>query len=420
MKKFWRWTIPILILAAALSAALYFWRTHRAGNDAPTANTPAEQKPEPGHLKLTAEQIQHAGIKLQQVAAATFQPSVDLFGTIQEDPAASFTLRSESAGAIENAPGKNWPNLGENLPDNTTVGLLNVRPVPADQIALATQRTTLETQLATAQAEANTAKAALAAAQAAHERLAKLNAQDKNVSDRVVEEALARVQAEQARLAAAAQTLTLAQSSLKALKTDAGPQKLPLVLQRGGEVVEVNAHPGEAIEAGQPILRVANFDHVLAAVTLPPGMQLSAPEATLTTFGQPDRSYKAVRAGVAPLADPKTRGQVLMFRVNRAPADPPMRPGTPVTAHLPAPGDALHGVIIPDAAVVHYLGKTWVYVAGEDNTFERREVTLNHRTADAHDWFVLDGVKPGEQVVTTGAAMLLSMEVNAAFSGGGD
>jgi multidrug efflux pump subunit AcrA (membrane-fusion protein) len=423
MNRFWRWCIAILVIAVCVGVAIYIWRTRlHAPENTTAASAPAEEKPEPGHLKLTAEQIEHAGIKIEKLTAGTLEPTVELYGTIQENPGASFTVRAERAGTLEPIADKPWPTLGENLPDHTTIGVLVVRPIPADQIALASQRTTLETQLATAQADANTAKASLAAAKATYDRMVTLNAQDKNVSDRAVEDALAKMKAEEARLTAANQTLQLAHSALDALQATTAPsqEKMQLIVQRGGEVVEVTAHPGEAIEAGQPVLRVSHFDHPIAAITVPPGMEIATPEASIIPLAQPDHPFKAVRVGLASAADPKTKGQVLLYRVTRQPNDPAIRPGTPVTARLRVEGEPLRGITIPESAVVRYLGKAWVYIAGDEKTFERREVTLDHRTADNHDWFVLQGFKKDEQIVTTGAAMLLSLQVNAAFGGGGD
>jgi hypothetical protein len=89
-----------------------------------------------------------------------------------------------------------WPNTGDVLADRFMAGQIEPRLPPTDRI-------TLRDRLATAKAEVESSTAALAAARAALDRARTLNADDKNVSDRVMQEAEARVAAEQARLTAA-------------------------------------------------------------------------------------------------------------------------------------------------------------------------------------------------------------------------
>jgi hypothetical protein len=77
-------------------------------------------------------------------------------------------------------------------------------------------------------------------------------------------------------------------------------------------------------------------------------------------------------------------------------------------------------VTVPEASVVRYLGKAWVYVAEADKEFERREVSLDQRGEGGKGWFVVEGFKGDERVVTVGAQVLLSTEINEAFGGGGE
>jgi len=50
-----------------------------------------------------------------------------------------------------------------------------------------------------------------------------------------------------------------------------------------------------------------------------------------------------------------------------------------------------------------------VYLKTAEDTFSRR--TLEHYSASADGYFIPDGIKPGEQIVTKGAQMLLSEEL---------
>jgi multidrug efflux pump subunit AcrA (membrane-fusion protein) len=291
--------------------------------------------------------------------------------------------------------------------------------MPSDQITLASQRVTLQGQLATAQADLNAAKIALDSATATYEREKKLNAENKNVSDRVVQEAKSRVETEQAHVEAAGKSVELSKAALDAVGMKLEP--MPLVVGKAGEVVDVSAHPGEAIESGQPILRVATFDTVVAAVNIPIGEE---PAANVTTArivptGGEEKALTGTRMGTAAITDPKTHEQVLLFRVKIA-GNKDLRPGHPVVAFIPAEGDAQSGVTIPESAVVRYEGKGWCYVAEGENTFVRHEVPLDHPSADGRGWFAASGLDGDEKVVTSGAQLLLSQEVFASIGGGGE
>lgn len=69
---------------------------------------------------------------------------------------------------------------------------------------------------------------------------------------------------------------------------------------------------------------------------------------------------------------------------------------------------AQNGVVIPRGAVVRFNGKPWIYFQTGDQTFARREISLEQPLADG--WFAAQGMKPGERVVVSGAQMLLSEE----------
>ena len=282
------------------------------------------------------------------------------------------------------------------MADRTLVGSIEPRLAPADRI-------TLGDRLSSARADAASGRAALAAAEAALNRARTLNADDKNVSDRAVQEAEARVAAERARVTGADRSIGLIESSLTSMNGAAAP----LELDRGGQVVEALVHPGESVEAGQPIMRVARFDRLLARVDVPAGDIVAGGVAAagIVPLGYENRPVRGERVALAAAVDPKTQGQAFLFRV----PDPSftLRPGLSVTAYLETPGAPRKGVVIPRAAVVRQSGKTWVYVRTAADQFARREVNLEDPTAEG--WFSRS-LSPGDRVATTGAQTLLSEE----------
>mgnify|MGYP000873645820 CR=1 FL=1 len=350
-------------------------------------------------IRFPAEMQQRLEIQVDALAAASRPPEAVAYGHLEEDPSRSFVVRAPISGNLREAANHPWLEVGQTITDQIVVGEIEPRLAPADRISLGDR-------LSSAQADVESGRAAVAAAQSALNRARTLNADDKNVSDKAVQEAEARVAAEGARLAAANRSVKLIQSSLASMSGAA----IPLEAGRGGQVVEVMAHPGESVEAGQPILRVARFDRLLARVDVPAGDSIPASihSATIAPLGYESRPIRAERVSLAAAVDPKTQGQAFLFRVS----DPSfaLRPGLSVTAYLQLPGAPRRGVVVPRAAVVRQSGRTWVYLQTAPDEFSRREVSLEEPSAEG--WFTRS-LAAGARVVTTGAQALLSEELKS-------
>ncbi len=334
-------------------------------------------------------------IKTAALAAMTRRRQVTAYGTLEEDGTGSFILRAPLTGTIQGTA-KAWPVQGETIADGTAIGQIEPR-------LAATDRVNLDDRLASAQADVEASQASMTAAQAALTRMRTLNADDKNVSDRAVQDAEARVASEQAKLNGAQRSVRLLTGAL----TSSRSASAPLELARGGMVVEVLAHPGESVESGQPILRVSRFDKLLARVDVPAG-ETVAPNltsASIVPLGNDAAPLTGERVGFAASVDPKTQGQPFVFRVS----DPTgaLRPGLSVTAYLETPGPVRLGTVVPRSAVVWQAGKSWVYVQIDKEKFARREVVLEDPAAGG--WFT-QSLKPGDKVVTRGAQLMLSEE----------
>jgi RND family efflux transporter MFP subunit len=343
-----------------------------------------------------ADTQQRMGIRTEAAVALKQRRVIAAYGQLQEDPSRSFVLRAPVAGTVQGAADRQWPDIGQNLADGSVVGALDPRLPPTDRI-------TLNDRLASARADVESSRASLAAAQAALERARALNADNKNVSDKVVDDAKATVVSDQARLSAASESARLIEASLTS--THAGAPSLELV--RGGEVVEVLAHPGESVESGQPILHVARFDILLARIDVPAGQVIAAgvKTAAVAPLGYEDHPFAGERVALAASVDPKTQGQPFLFRIS----DPSraLRPGLSVTAYLEAPGPARSGVIVPRSAVLRQSGQTWIYVQTSSDHFSRRPVAIEESTGEG--WFT-HSVSAGDRIVTVGAQALLSEE----------
>ncbi len=342
-----------------------------------------------------------AGLQMQVLEGRILQPEVVAYGRLEEDPSQSLVLRAPAMGVLLAPPGGDWPRVGGRIAGGTAVGKIEPRFTPSDRIAL-------NGQLANARSEVNSSTAEVTAARAAHERLRTLNADKKNVSDRAVEEARARLQGAEAKLKAATETVRLIESSLQS----AGPaEEKPLILPHEGDVVEVMAQPGETIESGAPILRITRLDRLLARVEIPIGqiISLNISTARIVMLGQEDRPITAERIATSTTIDPKTPGQSFLFRLGETRQG--MRPGLAITAYLATAGASRKGIVIPRSAIVRHEGKTYAYVQISSDQFVRKEMPVNEPVADGY--FTASGFAPGDRVVVVGAQLLLSEEFKA-------
>ncbi len=336
------------------------------------------------------------GLKTETVTKQTVYPEIAAYGRLLEDPSASFVVRAPVAGVLRRGP-REWPGLGEVLADGQSLGVIEPRLVSFERVDL-------DARLTNARGDVAALEATLAASKATYDRTKALNANDKNMSDRAMQEAEAKVNADEARLNAARKNVVEFDAATKREAGQTGP--MPLVT-RAGEVVELIARPNESVESGQPILRVARFDTMLARVDLPAGEVAGSKVSTarIVAVGREDQQVRGERVALASLADPRTLGEGFLFRV--AGFGGILRPGAAVTAYLQVDGKPSTGFLIPQSAVVRTGGKTWIYRQVADDKYSRQEVTLG--TSSNRGWLVT-GVTERDRVVTVGAQLLLSEE----------
>jgi hypothetical protein len=272
----------------------------------------------------------------------------------------------------------------------------------------AVDQLTLQERLASSRSEADAAESSVGAARQEVDRLRQLNADNKNASDKALREAETRLAAEEARRKAAQASARLIGNTLQP-QSSAGAAALEM--RRGGQVVEVSAQPGEAVESGQILLRVARFNRLLARLYVPPGQIIdsSARRAMIAPAGHDENAVSGERAAISPSIDPRYQGQVLLFRISQSKLA--LRPGQAVTARLTIPGPSERGVLIPSRAILRFQGQTWVYVQSAPDEFVRRAVMLDHPVHGG--WLAASGFQPNQQVVVSGAQVLLSEEMKS-------
>ena len=269
--------------------------------------------------------------------------------------------------------------------DAATQKLMGLQTAPLQTVQLSPEikaygRVLDITPLAAVVAELKTAQAASAASQAELQRLQTLAAQN-NASERSLQAAQATAAHDRAQADSAKLRLEASWGTSLATRQDL-PDLVQSISSLNAALVEVD------VPAGQPLNEMPT-------------------SARLFTLADENKPIEAQFVGPSPQVDQQLQGRGFLFLVSPNPAR--LTAGASVTGLLSLAGEPQTGIILPRAAVVRFNGTTWVYLQTAEISFERRETTLNSPLADG--WFVHEGLKPGDKVVTVAAQQILSEEL---------
>jgi len=225
------------------------------------------------------------------------------------------------------------------------------------------------------------------------------------VSRREVEQVRAEATGLDARLEAGRTELAAAEAGRKGRQGVSGLEiKAPFV----GRVAEVLVSPGEHVAAGATLLRVIRERPVWIRVALTPEDSTSLGDgisglvldsgASAAPVVTPAGDLRLV--AVAPEVDSRSGTVEALIEVERSVDE--LKPGLRATAQILLPGK-VEGMVLPDSAVVDDAGVPVVYVQLEGESFSRREVLVLYRQGEL---VLVDGVLPGERVVTVGGAAI--------------
>lgn len=247
----------------------------------------------------------------------------------------------------------------------------------------------LRSKYMAAKADAEISRAALTRNKAEYNRLHELNLDDKNVSDKVVGSALADLKSEEAKVAAAE---SIAKNVADTMR------------QTWGEPLAK-----EAINNSALLQSFIDYKAVLIQVILP----FDAPEPAINSSmnvsptASPTHVIKADYISRAPISNGAIQGKTYFYYAKT----PDLRAGMQINALNVKSANTQNsksGVIIPNSAVVWYGGKPWVYRKMGMDQFYR--LPINTDIEVENGWFYKGNLKPGDQLVTSGAQLLLSEE----------
>ena len=239
-----------------------------------------------------------------------------------------------------------------------------------------------------ATAESKAARATLAAAQSEYRRMEMLFRDDRNVSEQAMKSAEGRYRAERARQAAADQAAASIRDAIRGAW--------------GESITGWATNPDS--QAMRSLLQQSTF---LVQLVFPyefPRATLRGKVAVAPAMAR-ENLQPASFVADSPQIDPAFPGETYFYLVNGG----GLRAGMRVTARIRMDGAPVSGVIVPSAAVVWHAGKAWAYVKNDEQTFARHEVSVTDEMEGG--WFNATGFEDDDEVVVSGAQLLLSEEL---------
>jgi membrane fusion protein, multidrug efflux system len=231
-------------------------------------------------------------------------------------------------------------------------------------------------QFAVAAAQKEQARAHLVAVGAEYARLKALHDDNRNISDRVLQEAEANERAERANADAAAASMTAAEAGVR---------------QRWGDAV-ASAFASNARWVDDLIANRSVLVQVVSPVQPQRRIQLQTA----------DGEVAATFLSASPRTDARVQGRSWLYL---APAGA-IVPGMNLTAGI-GTANVQNGVLVPREAVVWTAGRAWAYVEKAPGQYARRAIDA---TVPMGEGYFVTTLQAGQRVVAAGAQELLSEE----------
>jgi hypothetical protein len=242
-------------------------------------------------------------------------------------------------------------------------------------------------------------QSALSASKKEFERFNALNQDNKNIADKVVTAAQTEVNTQQAKLLAAqANTKSIADS----MRQQWGIALTQLAMQK-----EAAPLFNQLIQNSVALVQITLPFHAHTPVN---GSQIKiAPTSALSQI------VSAQYFSPAPASNLTMQGKTYFYY---AKADF-LRAGMPIKVlNFNKLGKPIEGVIIPNSAVIWYAGKPWLYHKLNATQFKRLPIDNDHEIDGG--WFYQGKLTPKDQIVTSGAQLLLSEEFKSQITNEND
>jgi RND family efflux transporter MFP subunit len=215
-------------------------------------------------------------------------------------------------------------------------------------------------------------------------------------------------QAAEAAVAQARARLLAARNTLKVLRApvDGEGASVAVTAPIGGRVLERAANRGQVVTAQDVLFTILDLSTVWveARVYAKDARQVRAGQpVTIVASAFPDEKFTGKVSYMGDVIDEQTR--TLVVRCEVANPRRKLKPGVFVKVSIGL-GRRQGALSVPASAVQREGERTFVFVATGRSEFQEREVRLGTESGGYYE--VLDGLKPGETVVTEGAFLVKS------------
>ncbi len=213
-----------------------------------------------------------------------------------------------------------------------------------------------------------------------------------------------------------------AKERLLSLRISAAELDKPLAQQRitsrfemksplTGTVVERTVTPGQSVggDVGQVLFTVADLERLQVVADVYErdlALVKVSQVARVNVEAYPSTDFGAVVASIGDVVDPNTRTIKVRAWVDNQ--EQKLKPEMFARLRLDV-GDALPFLAIPKEAVVEIDGKHFVYLVESGEKFVKKEVKVSSVSAEFVR--VLEGLTPGERIVTKGAVLVKGQDV---------
>ena len=365
--------------AAALFAGAAGLLIDRSMTDPPpVAERSAEGGEEEAHgpegfVPMTAERLQASGIAVQRVEAGSLASEILAQATITAPPEGRALLTARADGAVTRINRR----LGDPVRAGETVALLESREAAAFV------------------AERNAAAARAQAARAAAAREQRLfNARITARQD--LEAAIA------ARRTAEAD-LQRAEAAVSAAGV-VGGRFLAVRSPISGRLTEVDTQLGAYVSAGAELFNVSNPRSIQAEAAVPAADAPRVRPGDRAIVELPNGGQVEARVrSVTPALDPQSRAATVVLQMTGSPGG--LAQGQAVRVRITPRGGAANRIVLPEEAVQQVEGRDVVFVQTKGG-FQAAPVSVGDRSGGRIE--ILDGLRPGQLVVTEGAFVLKS------------
>lgn len=381
-------TLSLLALMTGLAAC------QRNETAPPVAETPTPTPAPVDRLTLTPESIRYAGLETIAVVESELVSPIESTGrvTLNED-------RTIRVGAfIDGRVMKVLVKVGDRVREGQTLAEIHTHDVHEAGANLVQARANLTRK----RNEAAFARTTFERA----ERLFQAKALSKQELDR------ARVETESAGqdVVHAEAELERAKGHLKLLGLN--PETLnydaPVLIKAPGSgvIMQRDITVGTGITPGAPLFTISDLGQVWVVAEVEekrlPQLRVGMP-VTLSVAAYPDENFSGTVGKISDLLNPQTRMvEVRCLVDNRSGRlKPEMYASTKIAA-----GEKTRALVVPKASLQDVDGREVIFVALDGDNFEKRIVRTGRQEGELIE--VLEGLRAGERVVTSGGFLLKS------------